>query len=241
MSELRFYLGACFIALVCLAFLPFSCVKQSFESRVSKGSSIIDQHYSPVFFLTPISESFGLSIQQTSNVKNKQDSIHTFVYDPGFAYVLVQKKMRDVYNYYVYLELNGKRYPMNDGFIPSPGLVLNCVKYKLNSLESLVAFYYWGDYVNTSRPSPDLMIALLNHQTKKWTLAFAGHHFEYKKEDIGIYKDQVYFLNDLGREKINVFKLTDGRFKPDLTRKIMLRDSAETGIRFIDWGRTKWP
>lgn len=228
-----------FIFLIFSFFLLLFCRNKAVDNNIIKKPS--ETEYSPLAFINPIDTIEDLIIKDSIALKSGNDSIFKFVYENQFSYVLLQKKVKDWWDYYPYLELGKIKYPINKELIPSPGVVLSCTKYKLNSSESLIFFYYFGDYVNSTRPTPDLIIARFDVKSSKWSIAFSGNHFEYKKEDFGKHKGNYYFLNDSGWEDIDVYKYSNGSFKKDGVRKIILKDSADTGIRFIDWNKTYWP
>lgn len=228
-----------FVFLISPFFLLLFCRNKAIETATLKKS--IETKYSPLAFITPIDTIEDLSIKNIINLKSGNDSIHKFVYENQFSYILLQKKVKDWWDYYPYLEMGTIKHPINKELIPSPGIVLSCTKYKLNSNENLIFFYYFGDYVSSSRPKPDLIIARFDIKSHKWSIAFSGNHFEYKKEDFGEHKGSYYFLKDSGWNNIDVYKYSNGSFRKDGVRKIMLKDSADTGIRYIDWNNTYWP
>lgn len=227
-----------FVLLFLPLFLLLFCKNKTIEFvRLDKRTK---KEYNPEVFINAINKVEDLVVKDSLKYKINDDSIHKFIYENKFNYVLLQKKTHDWWDYYPYLEIDAIKYPINKEYIPSPGVVIACAKYKLDNNEDLIFFYYFGDYVNSTRPTPDLVVTRFEYNSKKYSVVFAGNHFEYKKEDFGEYKGSYFFLNDHGRENIDIYKYTNGRFERDITRKIVLKDSAETGIRFINWDKTYW-
>ena len=226
-----FFTSICFLLLFC---------KNGVAELVSssKKEKIL---YHPAIFLKPVKEIDSMEVKETFDYKKNTDSIHKFSYGDGFNYVLLQKKVKDWWDYYPYLDLNNLKHPINKEYIPSPGLVICCVRYRLSPDEDMIFFYYFGDMVSSTRLTPDLVISKFDRKSKKYNVIFSGNHFEYKTEDFGEYKGNFYFLNDYGRERVDVYKYMKGRFEQDATRKIILKDSSGVGVRFVDWDKTLWP
>lgn len=223
------------LALILICFFAFFCENlSSGGNKTSKSNYSLEYH--PSIFVNPFKNIVELDINNITKGEVNSDSTFSVTLGNNFRYVVLRKEA-EYWNYTTYLELGSIKYPITQQELPRPGDLLSCLLYKLDGGDQLFFLDYLEADVNSSRPTSKLIIIKLDH-TNQYKVLFVGNRINPRKEDFGSHNNEFYFLNDLGRGNIGIYKY-DNNFKRDTTRRIVLKDSL--GIRFIDESKTNWP